>query len=235
MEKVVGEPFFELNPPEDATVEINGNTLYVTKWNWEYKDCEKFQLDANEFVIKNKHLKIYIFCSHPHVFTLGRGNERGDDSLVEFDPGISARLKYSVEKIHRGGGVTFHYPGQWIFYPIVAITPSYSLDDHMCWILKKVAAVLREDFKIENVMTAKKLMGVWKDRKKLASIGVGVKRFVTLHGLALNLNRDEEMFEELKKINPCGMDYQTYISVDQFLSEKDLLGSFNKHFLKKLD
>ena len=105
----------------------------------------------------------------------------------------------------------------------------------MCWILKKVAAVLREDFKIENVMTAKKLMGVWKDRKKLASIGVGVKRFVTLHGLALNLNRDEEMFEELKKINPCGMDYQTYISVDQFLSEKDLLGSFNKHFLKKLD
>tara|TARA_Y100000780_G_scaffold232588_1_gene267810 strand:+ start:63522 stop:64262 length:741 start_codon:yes stop_codon:yes gene_type:complete len=234
LEKVVEDLFSDLTPPKDAYVEVVGDTLHVTKWNWDYEDCEKFQLAANEFVRKNKKLKVYIFCNHPHVFTLGRGNERGDDSLVDFDTSLSNRLKYPVQKIHRGGGITFHYPGQWIFYPIVAITPAYSLDDHMCWILKKVAAVLREDLKIENVMTAKKLMGVWKDRKKLASIGVGVKRFVTLHGLALNLVRDEEMFNELKMINPCGMDHQTYVSVDQFFDGQDLLANFHKSFLSKL-
>ncbi len=84
--------------------------------------------------------------------------------------------------------------------PIVKIGPSYTLDDHMCWFLKSVAKVLQKGFRAEGAMTAKKLMGVWKDRKKLASIGVGVSRFVTEHGIALNLHEDREMFSELAKL-----------------------------------
>lgn len=234
MEKISASPFSELNFPEEAQLDVRGNTLLVTKWNWDYVSCENFQEQAHELVRKNKSLKVYIFCNHPHVFTLGRGNERGDDSLVDFDPALSSRLKFPVQKIHRGGGITFHYPGQWIFYPIVSISPSYTLDDHMCLLLKSVTSVLKEDFQIENVMTAKKLMGIWKDRRKLASIGVGVKRFVTLHGLALNLIKDEEMFSELGKINPCGMSHETYQSVDQYTDTPNLIEAFHKSYLLKI-
>jgi lipoyl(octanoyl) transferase len=220
--------------PSDAEVIQTENQLILTKWIWEFKDCEAFQEKARDFVEKHKNYKIYIFTNHPHVFTLGRGNERGRDDLKAFDESLMTSLPYPVHKIHRGGGITFHYPGQWIAYPIVAVNKNYTLDDHMCWLLKNTKALLTDDFKIENVITAQKLMGVWKDKKKLASIGVGLKKFVTLHGLALNLEYDEEMFNALKLINPCGMDGETYICADQFIKEDNLLEKFHKIFIQKL-
>ena len=235
MESVIENKFSSLSLPEGAQIEERGDILFVKKWNWDYESCLQFQKEAQELVRKNRSLKVYIFCNHPHVFTLGRGNERGDDTLVDFNPALMPTLSYPVQKIHRGGGITFHYPGQWIFYPILSIGPSYSLDDHMCWLLKSVTKVLKEDFGLENVMTAKKLMGVWKDRKKLASIGVGVSRFVTEHGLALNLIKDEEMFAELGKINPCGMSHETYESVDTYIPHtQDLIELFHQRFLASL-
>lgn len=234
MEGLDSSAFSSLDLPRDCEVELLGKTLLIKKWNWDFQDCLKFQKKSQEIVRTNKGHKVFIFCNHPHVFTLGRGNERGEEGLVDFSPSISDELKYPVEKIHRGGGITFHYPGQWIFYPIVKIGPSYSLDDHMCWLLKSVTSVLKEDFGIEGVLTAKKLMGVWKERKKLASIGVGVSRFVTEHGLALNLLKDVPMFEELKKISPCGMSHETYSTVEEYVSKENLLESFHSRFLASI-
>lgn len=230
-------PFEKLEIPEGAAVQVSGNVLTVKKWNWDYDSCLAFQKRSQELVRQNRSLKVFIFCNHPRVFTLGRGNERGETDLAEFNP-AAAELKYPVKRIHRGGGITFHHPAQWIFYPVVSIGPAYTLDDHMCWLLKGTAEVLRREFGLEKVMTAKKLMGVWKERRKLASIGVGVSRFVTEHGLALNLSKDPEMFAELKKINPCGMSHETYDAVDSYLETKDrggdLLERFHAAFLKQL-
>lgn len=219
--------------PSDANIIERENSLVITKWNWEFKDCEAFQENCRNFVEKNKNYKFYIFTNHPHVFTLGRGNERGRDDLVDFDESIITNLPFPLHKIHRGGGITFHYPGQWIAYPIIAVNNNYTLEDHMCWLLKNVKEILSNDFEIENVITAKKLMGVWKDKKKLASIGVGLKRFVTLHGLALNLEYDSNMFNALQLINPCGMDSETYICADQFVSGDDLVHRFHDVFMEK--
>ena len=219
---------------KDAEIIQRDNELIITKWNWEFSDCEAFQELCRDFVEKNKNYKIYIFTNHPHVFTLGRGNERGRDDLVDFDESITNQLPFPVHKIHRGGGITFHYPGQWIAYPIIAVNKSYTLDDHMCWLLKNVREVLTTDFQIENVITAQKLMGVWKDKKKLASIGVGLKKFVTLHGLALNLEYDQKMFDALSMINPCGMSSETYICADEFVKEENLITKFHKVFIDKL-
>lgn len=220
--------------PKDASIVESENQLILTKWNWDFKECETFQERAREFVEKNKNYKIYIFTNHPHVFTLGRGNERGREDLIDFDEGLINSLPYPVYKIHRGGGITFHYPGQWIAYPIVAVNKNYTLDDHMCWLLKNTKAILTDELGIENVITAQKLMGVWKDKKKLASIGVGLKKFVTLHGLALNLIYDKEMFDALKLINPCGMNSETYICADQFVEDDNLLEKFHNIFVNKL-
>jgi lipoyl(octanoyl) transferase len=77
-------------------------------------------------------------------------------------------------------------------------------------------------------------MGVWKNKSKLASIGIGLSKFVTEHGLALNLVNDEDMFNEVKKINPCGIDPTTYITVESLIENVDsskLIENFHKAFV----
>lgn len=226
--------FSSLILPAHCESKIKEKTLYITKWNWKYEEFLDFQEKAHAFIVKNRSYRIFIFCNHPHCFTIGRGNERGDKSLVDFDEDLTSELKYPVHKIHRGGGITFHFPGQWIFYPIVSIKESYTLEDHMCWLLRSVKDVLVGQFDLKGAMATKKLMGVWINRNKIASIGVGVNRFVTLHGLALNLCFDKMMFEEIQKINPCGMSTQTYITLDQLAnySSSNLVQSFHEYYLK---
>ena len=226
--------FCEVELPSSCESEIKGNTLLVKKWNWNYDQALAFQKHAQSFIQKNRDLKIYIFCNHPHVFTMGRGNERGIDGLVVLTEKQQKLVKYPIHKIHRGGGITFHYPGQWIFYPIIAVKESYPLGDLTCWMLKSVRDVLTNEFHIENVITANKLMGVWKNKSKLASIGIGLSKFVTEHGLALNLVNDEDMFNEVKKINPCGIDPTTYITVESQMENVDsskLIEKFHKAFV----
>ncbi len=230
-------PFSELELPLDCTVDWDQNVLKLTKWNWQYSQCLEFQKRAQKFIQNNRKLKVYIFTNHPHCFTMGRGNERGDDSLVPFEKEQAQNLKFPLFHIHRGGGLTFHYPGQWIFYPIVALKESLSLNDLTCWLLKKVQRTLSEDLEIDHVITATKLMGVWRNKQKLASIGIGASRFVTEHGLALNILHDKEMFDEVNKTSPCGMAPEVYTSVDQVLSKtsEDLIEKFHNAFINNLE
>jgi lipoate-protein ligase B len=206
----------------------------VTKWNWEYSECLSFQKQAQKFIQNNRKLKVYIFTNHPHCFTLGRGNERGDDTLVPFEKETAKDFKFPLYNIHRGGGLTFHYPGQWIFYPILALKESFALGDLSWWMLKSVQKTLSEKFYIDNVITATKLMGVWRNKQKLASIGIGASRFVTEHGLALNLIYDKKMFDEVNKTSPCGINPETYTSVDRIINNdsNNLIAVFHKHFLQ---
>lgn len=228
--------FSALEIPRDCIVEEDSNILMVTKWNWEYSQCLEFQKKAQKFIQQNRKLKIYIFTNHPHCFTMGRGNERGDESLVPFEKESASDFKFPLYNIHRGGGLTFHYPGQWIFYPIVALKESLSLHDLTCWMLKTVQQTLTEKLKIDHVITATKLMGVWRNKQKLASIGIGASRFVTEHGLALNIIYDEEMFLEVHKTSPCGIAPETYTSVDQVLegNKKDLIKIFHQYFIERI-
>ena len=235
MEEVINStnPFAGLELPYPAESFQNEDTFVITKWNWDYLGFLDFQNKAHSIVRKNKSLKIFIFCNHPHTYTLGRGNERGEEGLVEFDK--KAELPYPQHNIHRGGGITFHHPGQWIFYPVVAIKESYSLDDHMCWLLKTVSTTLREDFGLSEVVTAKKLMGVWLNKRKLASIGVGVNRFVTLHGIALTLSLDKGAKLGLVATHPCGMNSKTYTSVMEVMkyNGENLVQDFHKKYLER--
>ncbi len=229
------DQFAENFAPSGADLSIKNKTLLIKKWNWDYSVCLKFQKQAQEFIQANRSNSIYIFTNHPRVFTLGRGNERGVENLSELTQEQIDQLAFPLHKIHRGGGITFHFPGQWIFYPIVSINESNTLENHTNWILKSVRDVLDYDFDIPNVITANKLMGVWKDRAKLASIGVGLSRFITEHGLALNIYHDEKMFNEVNKINPCGISPTTYTTVDSFVDNKhNLLEEFHNAFIKRL-
>ena len=234
MEAVATSKFSELEIPDGAESKIFKDILIIEKWNWEYSDFLSFQKTAQHFISKNKNLAVYIFCNHPHVYTIGRGNERGEEQLVEYDK--RSDLPFELFEIHRGGGITFHHPGQWIFYPIKLIKESYTLDDHMCWLLKSVAGALKESYSLSNVLTAKKLMGIWLAKKKIASIGVGLNRFVSEHGLALNIYFDSQAKLGLNAIHPCGLTSETYCSLSDYydISQESAIKNFHTSFLSEL-
>lgn len=226
--------FSKLQLPLGSKVHETDNILYVSKWNWDYPEFLKFQSKFQSFVRENKGSKIFIFTNHPHCFTLGRGNERGNNELVAFDQEVQKNLNFPVYSIHRGGGITYHYPGQWIFYPIQRVTPDYSLHDHMCWLLKLVRDHINETYGLKSIAT-QKIMGVWLEKKKIASIGVGLNKFITEHGIAFNLNEDAEMSEELKKINPCGLNSEIYTFLNSVLSLPHIhLEEFHSQILTRL-
>lgn len=239
MDELDSSPFSGIKIPSDSQVDYKNNILFISKWNWDYKSFLEFQTKCQKIISKNRGFKVYIFCNHPHLFTLGRGNERDQESLIEFDESLIDSLDFPVHKIHRGGGITFHFPGQWIFYPIVSISEKYTLDDHMCWMLKSVKNAVSEAFDIDGLITAKKLMGVWHNKKKLASIGVGLNRFVSEHGIALNLKFDDKMKSGISKISPCGMNSNIYTSISDILDENkelvETLNFFQNTFIKYID
>ena len=133
-----------------------------------------------------------ILVEHPHVLTLGRGTRR-ENVLVPAD--------IPVFQVERGGDVTYHGPGQLVAYPVLRLREG-ERDVHR-YLRRLEEALIRTlaDFAIPADRRAG-LTGVWVGTNKLASIGVAIRRWVTLHGLALNVCTDLQRFSA---INPCGL------------------------------
>jgi lipoyl(octanoyl) transferase len=157
-----------------------------------------------------------IVVEHPHVFTLGRRRESHQNVLAPGD--------VEVVEIERGGDVTYHGPGQLVCYPIVL------LDDGE----RDLHAFLRhlEDAVIRTCaragLTADRepgKTGVWltqatpgRARKKLCSMGIACRKWVTFHGLALNVTTDLSYF---RRINPCGFEASVMTSLQAELPGVD--------------
>jgi lipoate-protein ligase B len=139
-----------------------------------------------------------IFCEHPPVLTLGRMTN--PDSLLYTRDDILAR-GVSIYPIDRGGDVTLHAPGQLVVYPIINLNHyGRDLKSYMEK-LEQVAVDLLTDFGILAVSIPGK-RGVFVGRDKIVSIGVGVRKWVTYHGLGINVSTDLSLFRLIK---PCGL------------------------------
>lgn len=219
--------------------EINQRTVVVTKWNWDYSLCHQFQLKALRIVQASTDLRVLICCNHPEVLTHGRGlqkNKKGEKlDLVEFNPKDQNLLPYPFHQISRGGGLTFHHPGQFIFYPILKLNPTtLSLSKMMNEIFEFSEEVLK-DWGLKDLHHQHKLLGLWKDNKKIASMGIAIEKLVTFHGMALNIFKNYSMMESLSKLNPCGIDSQTYAAVEDFISlPENAIEVFKIQFLKRI-
>ncbi|MDD4973176.1 MAG: hypothetical protein PHY93_02440 [Bacteriovorax sp.] len=203
------------------------NIYILKKWNWDYLEAEKFQLECVDFVYKNPHISILIICSHSHCFTLGRGlqkiKETASFNLVDFDQ--ETKLPYPLYTIKRGGGLTFHYPGQFVFYPILSLTTTkLAIYDLMLSIMEIVKNLIQIQFSFQGVEIKKDFLGLWFDGKfssaKIASIGLAANRYITYHGLALNFLNDKPMFDALKSVHPCGLSGDIYKDLEILLSRK---------------
>lgn len=211
-----------LNPAE--------NIYLLKKWDWDYLEAEKFQLECVDFVSKNPHISIVLVCSHPHCFTMGRGLQKIKGALnvelTDFDK--ETKLPYPLHAIKRGGGLTFHYPGQFVFYPIINLTINkLAVHDLMLSIMEITRNLIQTQFSLLGLSIKKDLLGLWFESacsaSKLASMGLAVNRFNTYHGLALNFFNDEAMFDALKSIYPCGLPGDLYRDLELLVGRKILL------------
>jgi lipoyl(octanoyl) transferase len=143
-----------------------------------------------------------LLLEHEPVYTIGR---RLDKSSL----GDTAQLPYPVFETNRGGQATFHGPGQLIGYPILDLRVR-GRDLHRY--LRTLEVVLI-GFVAEFGIQARRIedkTGVWVGNRKIASIGVGVRKWITMHGFALNVSRDLTGFSH---ITPCGLADVTMTSI----------------------
>jgi lipoyl(octanoyl) transferase len=149
-----------------------------------------------------------LLLEHDPVYTIGRQRDRS--SLG------AAPLPHPVVEINRGGQATFHGPGQLVGYFIFdlqKLTPDLHL--FLRWIEEGLIALLAE----YNVTAQRRegLTGVWIDERKIASIGVGVRKWITMHGFGLNVASDLTGFES---ITPCGLQGVTMTSLSRELGRE---------------
>lgn len=157
--------------------------------------------DDPEFPWPDHHL---LFVEHPHVLTLGKS---GDAKHVVATPERLAQLGVEYHEINRGGDITYHGPGQLVAYPILDLD---QIRTDIGWYLRQLEeAVIRtcSDWGV-NAGRIEGLTGVWIDHqaessaRKICAIGVKCSRWVTMHGLAFNLDPDLDFFN---LIVPCGI------------------------------
>jgi lipoyl(octanoyl) transferase len=139
-----------------------------------------------------------LLLEHDPVYTIGRG---GDERNLLAGPERLAALGAELVRIDRGGDITFHGPGQLVAYPIVELRDPLGLRRYVraleAAVIATAAAFSVSAGRVDG------LPGVWVDgSRKLAAVGVRVKRGVTTHGLALNVSTDLAWFDEM---NPCGI------------------------------
>jgi len=165
-------------------------------------DFQKALKYQNKLVsLKQNGLKTnyFLLMEHDHVFTMGKGA----DLKNILDKNISAVVT------NRGGDITYHGPGQLIGYIILDLrSDKFDIYGFLRYIELLIIGVLK---KLDiNAYQIEGLRGVWAENKKLVSIGVGVKKGITMHGFALNVNPDLSYFS---KINPCGLDSKSISSI----------------------
>ena len=146
-----------------------------------------------------------LIVEHPHVFTLGRRRESAANVL--------AAGEVEVIEIERGGDVTYHGPGQIVAYPIVLLNEGERDLHRYLRNLEEAVIVTCQRFGIAADREPGKT-GVWcgppERRQKLCSMGIACRRWVTFHGLALNVTTDLAYFG---RINPCGFDSKVMTSM----------------------
>ncbi len=171
-----------------------------------------------------------IFCEHPPVLTLGRMTNPA--SLLYQQKDIEAR-GVMITGVDRGGDVTLHAPGQLIVYPIFNLNKRGKNLKVYMEKLEEVAVDLLKNFGILAISISGQ-RGVFVGKDKIISIGVGVRKWVTYHGLGINVNTDLSLFDLIK---PCGLNVRM-TSMQKLkghcLAMKDVksetVKSFQKHF-----
>ena len=188
----------------------------------DYRECHGLQRELVEQRIAGGIGDVLVLTEHDPVITLGRGTP----------PGSVVAAGVPVVEIERGGEATYHGPGQLVAYPILEL-PEGRRDLHRYLRdLEEVVIGLLGEFSLEGQRRVG-WTGVWVGERKICSIGVAVRRWVTFHGLALNLHTDLQAY---RTFQPCGLDpnVMTRLADHVELAPTNVLGEvlLVKHFCR---
>lgn len=215
-----------------------------------YKECWDYQLaHFIEMTERKKWNKLnpelekatesrLIFCSHPHVYTLGKSGKEENLLLTQSELKLHGAEFYHI---NRGGDITYHGPGQLVGYPIFDL--DFFFHDIHRFIDKLEDAIIATlaEYGIESGRGPKGFTGVWIDwenpekARKICAFGMHTSRWVTMHGFALNVNTDLDYY---KHIIPCGIDDKAVTSMQEELAvevdEKEIKTKLKNHIEREL-
>ena len=184
---------------------------------------EKDQVATNNFLL---------FCEHPHVYTLGKSGVVENLLINEIElQSIDAQFV----KINRGGDITYHGPGQLVVYPILDLENFFTDIHRYLRLLEESVILTLDEFDIK-ADRYQGLTGVWIDvnssnPRKICAMGVRTSRWVTMHGLALNVNTDLSYFGH---IVPCGISDKSVTSIQHEMSKQMSMTEVKKVLRNKL-
>lgn len=218
-----------------------GQDLEFQDWGLvPYEDALDRMLGLVEKVAAGEHPGALVFCSHPPVITLGRATQPGD--VFAWDGPIL--------EISRGGRATYHGPSQLVVYPVFSLKQErrgrapQEIAGYLRALEEAIVAALAEEgveavgksLKKKNPdAAAADETGVWVGERKIASLGIAVKKWVTYHGAAINIDRDPKAFSGM---NPCGFRRDVMVSLEDVLnrpiSREDFAGRLRERLLRTL-
>lgn len=203
----------------------------------DYDEALKKQNDLVEKVHSEDLAGFLVFCTHPPVVTVGRATLPED--IYDWQG--------PIVQVTRGGRATYHGPSQLVVYPILNLShtrkgrKNREINPYLKTFEDAIADVLKT-YDLENVVsrsTAKQGLnssdaddtGIWVKDRKIASVGVGVRKWVAFHGAAINLGYDEKAFQGLR---PCGFPAEIMISLEQLIDRPVDASEFKEKLKKRL-
>ncbi len=218
--------FSEILNITDRTVKLE------SRGTEDYRTTYTRQKELLASVISGKSVSTLISVTHPPVITLGRSAERSD--ILVSDDALEERNIETID-IERGGKITYHGPGQIVLYPILNLRDFGKDINIYLRSLEKTVIGFLKNLGYDGIPGEE--AGVFVQGKKTASIGVAVKRWVTYHGVSINIKQDDNF----NLINPCGISSDLVTSLQQLGCDIDLeeagnllLSSFENAFEVKL-
>jgi len=201
----------------------------------EYTKAWDLQKRTFQDVLDGKIEDTLFLCEHPHVYTLGKN---GNENNMLVSPKFLESVGATFHRIDRGGDITYHGPGQMVAYPILNIDRyGLSLKGYISLLEESIIKTVAE----WGIIAGRKqgATGVWlsdeKGERKICAIGVKASHFVTMHGLALNVNTDLRYFSY---INPCGFVDKGVTSIEAETGSKTDISlvkrRFTEHFCSLL-
>jgi len=162
-----------------------------------------------------------LFVEHPHVYTMGKS---GSEANLLVNESMLKQTGVEYHKIGRGGDITYHGPGQIVAYPILDLETYFFTDIHKYMrLLEEVVIQTLQEFNVSS-SRVEGLTGVWIDgdtpeARKICAMGVKTSRWVTMHGIALNVKTDMSYFGN---IVPCGIVDKKVTSLEQEIGSVEI-------------
>ena len=190
----------------------------------DYKDVWDLQKETHLKKQQGSADDILYTVEHNNVYTLGKTGSR--DHILINDEEMKAK-GISYYEIDRGGDITYHGPGQLVAYPILDLNNYYKDTHRYLRDLEETVILTLKELGIE-AHREEEFTGVWVGEEKICAIGIKVSRWITMHGIAFNINTDLSYFD---KIIPCGIFHKGVTSIEKITGKKADMAEIKKTYV----